>query len=371
MTEKVQAHPAQVRLSGVFSSVNLLGPPMSDKLIRLVAHLFSPSEAEIARHITPYVPISLQSIARKAGKDAEQVRPLLQAMSKRRVILELNHRYCLIPLLPGMFEYLLMDGQDSEWHRKYSQLVIDLVETGYLKQYNQRALPAIRNIPIEAAVEHSSRAVDSDRISEMIDRHQAMAVANVCQCRQSMRFMEKECKRASPEDGCLIFGGVSHWVQQRGLGRVVGKEEMRDIVAERYDNKLVFMTGNVAPANANAICTCCDCCCQGLKVLNDYDGMALVAEAHFLAAVEEAACETCGKCARVCNTHAHRFEKKRHIFDVDRCIGCGLCVSACDQEAIRLVENSAFKPPPGGYARLGLKLLPNAVRSGFSVRNVR
>lgn len=344
---------------------------MNDKLVRLVAHLFTPREAEIAEHIPPYVPVSLRTIALRAGRKAGEIEPLLDAMAGRRVILELNKRYSLIPLLPGMFEYVLMNGQDSEWHKEYSRLVIDLVDTGYLKQYNRRPLPAIRNIPIQVAVERESRALGSDRISEMIDRHRYMAVAHVCQCRQTARFEGKECKRASPQDGCLIFGGVSRWVQRRGLGRMVSKDEMRDIVSERYDKKLVFMTGNVAPANVNAICTCCDCCCQGLKILDEHGGMALIAEAHFLAAVDVDKCENCGQCAQVCNTHAHRFENKQHVFDVRKCIGCGLCVDVCEAGAIRFVENPDFKPPASGYAALGLKLLPNAVRSGLEVRNVR
>jgi NAD-dependent dihydropyrimidine dehydrogenase PreA subunit len=371
VTHGVQAHPAQIRLARVFSSVNLLGPPLNDRLVRLVAHLFSPREAEIAEYIPPYVPVALRTIALRAGRKAAEIKPLLETMARRHVILELNKRYALIPLLPGMFEYVLMNGQDSEWHREYSRLVVDLVDTGYLKQYHRRPLPAIRNIPVQVAVEAESRALDSDRISEMIDRHRYLAVAHVCQCRQTMHFDGRECKRASPRDGCLIFGGVSRWVERRGLGRMVSKDEMREIVIERYEKKLVFMTGNVAPANVNAICTCCDCCCQGLKILSEHGGMALVAEAHFLAAVDADRCENCGKCAKVCNTHAHRFEKKKHVFDVRKCIGCGLCVDVCEPGAIRLVENRAFKPPASSYAALGLKLLPNAVRSGLEVRNAR
>jgi len=369
--DDIQAHPAQLRLAGVFSSVNLLGPPMNDKLIRLVVHLFSPQEAEVAAHIPPWVPVGLRTIALRFGRRVGEIRPLVQAMAERHVILELDRRYALIPLLPGMFEYVLMNGQDSEWHKKYSRLVVDLVDTGYLKQYSKHPLPAIRNIPIQVAIERKSRALESDRISEMIDRHRYMAVTHVCQCRQTTRFEGRECKRATPEDGCLIFGGVAKWVQKRDLGRLVSKQEMRDIVADRYEKKLVFMAGNVAPASVNAICTCCDCCCQGLKILEEHGGMALVAEAHFLAAVDAERCENCGKCAKVCNTHAHRSEDKRHVFEVKKCIGCGLCLDVCAAGAIRFVENRVFKPPASGYAELSLRLLPNAVRSGLEVRSLR
>lgn len=372
MAREETLHPAQKRLAEVFSSVNLLGPPMSDPLLRLVAHLFSPEEAAVAVHIPAFLPISTESIARKCRLDLARTGALLDAMAARRVILDVGGRYCLIPLIPGMFEYVLMSGSEDEWHRKYALLVIELVDTGYFKQrYNSLRVPAIRNIPIEAAIEDDNRCIDADRVSEMIDRHRFMAVANVCQCRQSMRFLHKQCQRASHQDGCLMFGAVSRWVDRIGSGRMVSKQQMRDIVADRFDKNLVFMTGNLAPEMANIICTCCDCCCQGLKLINEYEGKALMAASHFLAAVDQELCNRCHECELVCNTHAHRWEGDHHLLEADRCIGCGLCVQACQREAITMVENHNYRPPPGGFAKLGFKLLPNVIRSGLKARTVR
>jgi NAD-dependent dihydropyrimidine dehydrogenase PreA subunit len=232
-------------------------------------------------------------------------------------------------------------------------------------------LPAIRNIPVQGAVENKTRIVDADLMTEMIDRHEDMGVVNVCQCRQSMHFTGHECGRSAPSDGCLIFGSFSKGIENGGNGRKVSREEMKDIVAERWEKKLVFLTGNVAPESPNAICTCCDCCCHALEAINHYQAMGLLAPPHYLAEVDEDKCNHCGKCSRACNTYAHTWESKEHLYDRDKCIGCGTCVGVCKEEAIKMVENPAYKPPSKSFGQLGLKLLPGTAFSGLKAKLTR
>jgi len=371
MDKNFDAAPPQVALAKVFSSVTLLGPPMGDQLVQLIRHLFSPEEAEIARHLPYYYPRSQQSLkklAAKAGQTPEEALLLLEAMSKRRTIFKTRKGYALLPLIPGMFERMLISGVDSEWHKEYARMLNELYATGYVRKYNNRRVPGVRNLPVQKAVEGKTKIIDADLVSEMIDFHKELLVANVCQCRQSTRFSGKECKRSKPEDGCLVFGSFATMVAANKDGRLVSKEEMRDITQERWEKKLVFFTANVSPQSPNAICTCCDCCCHYLESVNKFGGIANFAHSHFLAQVEESLCNDCGKCAKACNTYAHIFKDKKHSFASEKCIGCGVCVTVCKQDALKLVENPAFRPPSKGFVQLAIKLLPGTVIAGMKAR---
>ncbi|MBI5533048.1 MAG: 4Fe-4S binding protein [Deltaproteobacteria bacterium] len=364
-------HPAQVDLARVFSSVRLLGPPMSDKVVRLVSHLFTPEEAAIAVHLPFYKPRPLSWIASRAGRTELDIEPTVRAMADKRVILEIRRTYSLIPLIPGMFENMLISGVDTPWHREYAQLLDDVFRTGYVREYTWRPTRAVRNIPVQQVIENHQHVVSVDLISEMIRAHDDLAVANVCQCRQSLMFRGKECKRSSPADGCLIFGSLARGLVKSGDGRFVSRDEMRSIVDDRWKKKLVFLTGNVSPTSPNAICTCCDCCCHMLEAMNDYGGMPLVAPSHFVAQVDEASCTSCMKCAKACNTRAHELIDRKHRFHKERCIGCGLCVPACTEQSVQMAVNPAYRKPPEGILGLSLKMLPATALTGIKVRLAR
>jgi ferredoxin len=362
-----QMHPEQLALAKKFTSVFLFGPPMSQELLDLVCHLFNPEEARLAQHLPFYLPKSLEKIARRARMNPKEIKSMIETMAERRVIFSGEKGYALLPLLPGMFEYLLMDGKDSPWHKRYGQLINSLYSTGYSKQYSTTSAPLIRNIPVETIVESKNHLVDADLMSRMIDAHDIMGVLNVCQCRQSHVFSGHECSRSHPDDGCLVFGSFAESIVERGNGRIVSREEMRDIVRDRWDKNLVFMTANLIPSNANAICTCCDCCCHYIESINLYGGRVSLTPPHFLASVDNNMCNDCGRCTKVCNTHAHILKDKKHSYDEGKCIGCGLCVKACRKYAVTMKENPDYQPPSKGWLQLGMRILPRSILSTLRV----
>jgi ferredoxin len=357
MPENWGAHPAQIALAKIFSSPYLMGPPVSEKSVRLVAHLFTPEEAEVACFLPFYYPRPLERTARKAGRPPEAIQPLLEAMSAKRVIFRSEKgNYALFPLAPGIFEMSLMNGADTPWHRELARLLNDLWATGYFRQYYKPGSPiAIRTIPVQSAVESQRVVIHADLVTELIARHEHMGVLNVCQCRQAAHFLGRECKRSSPQDGCLVFGNWAAKLAEGGDGRQVSKDEMKAIVQERWDKNLFFWGMNVTPENPTFICTCCECCCLGLEAINYYGGKAALAASHFLVEFNEALCDHCGKCAKACNLFAHTLVEKKHRFDQSKCLGCGGCIPTCKPGAIRMKENPAYQPPSRTYLRLGLK----------------
>lgn len=370
VTEVAEAHPAYIKLAQLFSSVKIMGPPMSDRLVKLISHLFSPEEAEICKGLTFLYPRSVGTISRLCKRDIRAVLPILKSMGQRRVIHEYQDKFILFPLIPGMFEYVFMTGRKSPWHKKYAELNNDLFGTGYIGEYLTREINAIRNIPIQRVIENKNHLVDADLISNMLNAHNNFAVLNYCPCRHSKKLIGHNCKRATAEDGCLMFGDFSKATVSNGNGRAVSKTAMSDIVAERWGKKLVFLTANVDPTLQNVICTCCDCCCHALETANHYSNNFLAA-AHYIAQVDDSLCSNCGECVFVCNAYAHVVTNKKHNYLTEKCIGCGHCIEACKRNAIRLIENPLFKKPTTKYSKLLLKMMPSITMMGLEIKLAR
>jgi len=355
----------QKQLARRFSSVWLIGPPMGDELQALVCHLFEPEEARVALGLPSYLPKKLKAVARRAQMTEAEALPVLERLAGRRVIYGGSSGYSLMPLIPGIFEYFLMNGKETPMHRGFGDRITRLFGTGYVKDFlGWVRAPAIRNIPIEEHVAHEQTVADADLVEKLLAAHDTFAVLNVCQCRQSVAFAGGRCKRARVEDGCLLFGSFAEGVVPQGTGYHVTREEMRAVIRERWERNLVLLTANVSHESPNAICTCCDCCCHGLETINHFGGMALMAEPRFKAVVDVSACTNCGRCLRACNTRAHTIENKEHRYDPTRCIGCAACLSACPEGAISLEPNPLYLPPSESFTRLFLRLSPKVAAFG-------
>ncbi|WP_300667398.1 4Fe-4S dicluster domain-containing protein [Desulfoluna sp.] len=357
--ENVTADKYQEKLAERFSSVWLIGPPMGEELRALVCHLFTPEEARVVLGLPSYLPKKMSRVAKRAGVPAAEALPVLESLARRRVIFGGTSGYSLMPLIPGIFEYFLMNGKETPMHRGFGDRITHLFSTGYVKDFlGWVKAPSIRNIPIEEHVENQQAVADADLVEKLLAAHDTFAVLNVCQCRQSVAFSGGSCKRARVEDGCLLFGSFAEGVVPQGTGYHVTRDEMRAVIKERWARNLVLMTANVSHESPNAICTCCDCCCHGLETINHFGGMALMAEPRFKAVVDVTACTNCGRCLRACNTKAHSISKKEHLYDPTRCIGCAACLSVCPEGAITLQENPLYNPPSETFTRLFIRLSP-------------
>jgi Na+-translocating ferredoxin:NAD+ oxidoreductase subunit B len=360
-TEMVPVNDVYQRLAKVFSSEAMIGPEEGEELLlQLLMHSFTPAEADIALSLPFfYKTHTVEKVARSSGKRPSEIKPLLDGMAAKGVIRGRGKGYALLPILPGMFENVLMDNDDTPWHREFARIASRLYETGYVRKYLKHPTRVVRSIPLGAQFDMKSTRVDADRVEQMISAHDTLAVLNNCQCRQA-RYMEgRECSRADRLDGCLAFGDFARLYVERGGARLVDRESMLSIVRDRIDKNLVFFTGNVAAKSSNQICTCCDCCCHMLGQIININPDLIVTQPKYRARVDEKKCTDCGKCIAVCNLMAHCMAGKRHTFDAARCVGCGLCLKVCKAAAIDMAENERYRKPAGDFKRLTLRLAPS------------
>lgn len=358
MTKPIQIHDDHRALAQLFASDALIGPPISEDLVELMSVMFSAEEAKVALAVKPFRQQPARKIARRVGEPEAEVEALLRAMSDRKVIHRGQKGYCLLPLIPGVFEKFLMGGDESPYHREVSRRIRAFFSAGYMKDHVGSPTQVIRTIPIDRGVDVSQNVIDEELISAMIAAHDTMAILNNCQCRQAAYLEGEPCKRAPTTEGCLAFGSFATFFVNEGGARYVTAEEMTEAVHERWRHQLILFGGNVSPDAPNLLCACCDCCCQMLEGLILPDPSIVVTPPAFLVAVDESRCTNCGKCVKACNTDAHRLEAKQHSFDIDKCVGCGLCLLVCPEDAIRPVKNEHHRPPAPTYGRLALRLAP-------------
>jgi ferredoxin len=278
--------------------------------------------------------------------------------------------YALIPLLPGMFENVLLSSTESEWYRDFARHLHDLFETGYIRRHFQQPTHLARAIPVDESISKASIRINFDHMEKIIDSHQLMGILHNCQCRESKHLLGEDCQKADRRDGCLVFGRFAKIFIQRGSAEAVSRERMREVVRDRWDKKLTFFGGNVSPGSPNLVCTCCDCCCHMLGHIINPDPSSIITPPPFLVSVSEENCIRCGKCVSVCNLFAHDIKNGRHIFDQSRCVGCGLCVKECPAGAITVTENRKYRKPYAGILQLGLRIIPSKIM-GMVMTNLR
>ncbi|MBN1955342.1 MAG: 4Fe-4S binding protein [Anaerolineae bacterium] len=367
--------PAYLEIAQTYASPLLFGPPLCDELMALVQHMFTPEEAALVQYIKSPLGRTARALAAAACRPLDQVEPLLEHLVNHKGVLTGfavigKRRYGLLPLMPGAFETVLfctsMDVLTS-WHHRFAELFTDLYETGFIVDYTQRPVQAVRYLPLAEVTDGHPLALPADRLEMVLDRHDRFAVG-LCQCRLTGHLLGRGCGR--PMENCVGFGDVADYVVQQGRGRRVTKRDVIEIKAEAEAAGLVTWVSEIDVAGRrNGIsCSCCGCCCHAMRTVSEFSAPGMFAPPHFLPQVDLAACTYCARCARACPMGAITVDTRNKSYQhaAERCIGCGLCALACDrQQAIEMVPNPDYHKPPQGLSAL-LQLAPSYLRNTWS-----
>jgi len=97
------------------------------------------------------------------------------------------------------------------------------------------------------------------------------------------------------------------------------------------------------------ICNCCTCCCLGFEMMNL--GIKQMVSSGYVAEVDHDACRGCETALDWCPFGAIRMIDNKSSTIWDRCMGCGVCVSKCPNNA-RSLEHDKRKGLPMDVMRL-------------------
>jgi ferredoxin len=322
--------------------------PVNETLAELLSMVFSAEEAQLAAAF-PVSPANTSVIARRAEVVDNDAGLLLNAMDNRGLIgsyaVNGQRRYLLLPIVPGLFELVMWSRRTDAKTRRFAELYESYYDANY---FTATPKGVIKIIPVEQHIDSQIGVLSSDRVSELVESHRRFSLT-VCCCRHSADLRGQPCVK--PKEVCMAFGSLSDFLVDRNLARRSDKVEILETVQRAAEAGLVHLTDNVT--RANFLCSCCACCCTGLKIITRFSYPWMIAKSHFQVELDRSRCQACGTCVGRCVTCALQLEESELQLDDSRCIGCGVCVSGCKHNhALSLVPRPSYQLPNASIGQL-------------------
>jgi len=351
--------------------------------LRILKHIFTPQEAEIACCLS-YKFEPLKTIFSRAGylvDSPEELEKGLERIQKNggieTKIKNGEKHYCNAPLIVGMYEFQL-DRLTPEFVKDFNEYTAD---KKFGVDFLSTKLPQMRTIPIAKSIQPQHNVATYDEVAALMQDAKAPFVIFECICRKKKAIEGEPCKKTDRKETCLAVGDMGWMAHELGQGREISKDEAMSIIAKNQKQGLVLQPSNTE--KAEFICSCCGCCCGMLGLQKDLPKPLEFWATNFYAVVDRDTCEGCGACEERCQVGAVSVpeEKQPAVVDLNRCIGCGLCVPNCKTKSMTLAKRPAEVRPPqtredlhdiimaGKKGRLGKlkltgKLIVDSVRTG-------
>lgn len=210
--------------------------------------------------------------------------------------------------------------------------------------------PSYRVVPVEGTVARESRlkrieveiAVPDPRLVLPIDvvtaivKKQPLVALSDCACRKAKAMVGKDC--GHPIHTCLAFNRFAQALIRSGVAREIDHEEAISVLRECESQGLVHNVSNCED-RIDFICNCCSCSCGILNSMKRGQTNA-GAPSRYVVAYDASLCKLCETCLDYCPMDAISFTDGTKVVALEKCIGCGLCVSACPEGAVKLVLRS-------------------------------
>jgi NAD-dependent dihydropyrimidine dehydrogenase PreA subunit len=220
--------------------------------------------------------------------------------------------------------------------RKYPQIARAFDDYGLLRNpvaYGNIPIGKglMKVIPIESALDGTSKVVPSEEISTYVENARVISVSD-CSCRASREENGEGCGHLK-EDMCIQLDDAAEYYIRTGRAREIDKAEAYDILKRAERDGLMHQIPNTeGEGHTHAICNCCYCSCYAMRAATMYNYPDMV-RSNYTAKVDDDLCVGCGECVDVCPTNAIKLGEK-------------LCASLEAQTPIHkdVAFNSAWSP---------------------------
>ena len=316
--------------------------------IRILKHIFTPEEAEIASFLSyKFEPIEIiYSRVEHLVASSEELEKILDRIQKKGGI-EFKTKngkkhYCNAPLVVGMYEFQL-DRLTPEFIKDFNDYTSD---KNFGIEFLSTELPQMRTIPVAKSINPQHNVSTFDEVTTLLQQAEEPFVINECICRKKKSIEGKSCDATDRKDTCLAIGSMAQMVLLNGSGREITRDEAISIIDQNQKEGLVLQPSNTK--KAEFICSCCGCCCGMLDIHKNLPKPLDFWATNYQAVVDTNTCEGCGTCEERCQVGAVSVSenKQQAVVDLNRCLGCGVCVSNCPTESISLLKKPAEVTPP-------------------------
>ncbi|HEY98406.1 MAG TPA: 4Fe-4S binding protein [Dehalococcoidia bacterium] len=331
--------------------------------IRILKHLFTPEEAEIALHLSmlPEPVTRIHKRLKKSPVSLDELKKTLDQMVYKGNIIGTKENdemlYSNAPLAIGMFEFQV-DRISEDLARDW----LLYLDEAYAKEQFKSGVPQLRTIPIEKSIPlpEKYQVSDYDNLKKLVENAPGpIAVAN-CICRQVKDLVGDSCKVTDLRETCLIISPhEAEYYSSVGIGRMINREEAFSILEKAQEAGLVLQPVN--SLRPDAICCCCGDCCGLLTSVMKFPRPADFYASNYYAVVNSELCTGCQTCTEHCQLAAASMSDGLAVINLDRCIGCGNCVTICEFNAISLRKKDKETKPPKDMNGLQMKILSNRI----------
>jgi ferredoxin len=315
--------------------------------IRFLKGMFTPEEAGLALYLT-FRPSSTQQISAEAAANfsPEQTGQLLENMFSKGSIgwkeKEGISQWFVLPMVVGMYE--AQAGKPTESFLSDANRYMKTMSFG--RSFVAVAPPQMRTIPINKSIAVEHHIATYDNIRTIVQNVPGPFVALNCICRVNRQMQGQPCTQTSREETCLAFNDMGAGLIRRKLGREISRNETLEILRQNEEAGLVLQPANAQ--NPEFICSCCGCCCGMLQLQKFLPYPLEFWATNYFCEVAKEECSGCGICVSRCQVNAIKLcsSKGTVSINADRCIGCGLCVPTCQSSALSLKKKTVETIPP-------------------------
>ena len=215
---------------------------------------------------------------------------------------------------------------------------IDFADTYHAKTIPLEEAKRLVLIDEEINLPDLEQVIPYKRARSIVMKNPEKIVALDCPCRAAM---ENPC---TPIDVCLVIGDpFASFVHEHNPqhSRFITRDEAIEILkaedARGHVHHAFFKDAMLE--RFYAICNCCECCCGAMHA--HQTGTPMLASSGYVSQVDEVLCISCDTCSEYCQFGAMEMGALCMDVNYEKCMGCGVCVDKCDQDAIILVRDES------------------------------